>query len=79
MLPPEELAKVLQRLTDEQATELLHDWRFFARSEQVAPPGEWLVWVYLAGRGAGKTRSGAEWVREKLRNALSSCRGDEGA
>ena len=32
----------------------------------MAPPGNWLVWTYLAGRGAGKTRSGAEWIREKL-------------
>lgn len=33
----------------------------------MAPPGDWPVWVYLAGRGAGKTRSGAEWVREKVK------------
>ncbi len=61
------MAKVLQRLTDEEAAELLSDWQFFARPEQLAPPGEWLVWTYLAGRGAGKTRAGAEWVRQKLK------------
>jgi len=72
-LPPPELAKVLQQLTEEAAAELLHDWRFFARAEQMAPPGDWLVWTYLAGRGAGKTRSGAEWMREKLK---AGCRLD---
>ena len=42
-----------------------YDWRRLAREEQVAPDGEWAVWLYLAGRGSGKTRSGAEWVRER--------------
>ncbi|SON54876.1 hypothetical protein HDIA_1335 [Hartmannibacter diazotrophicus] len=27
------------------------------------PPGDWTVWLVLGGRGAGKTRTGAEWVR----------------
>lgn len=40
-------------------------WREIARPEQLPPAGEWLVWMYLAGRGAGKTRSAAEWVHEK--------------
>lgn len=40
-------------------------WREIARPEQLAPPGKWLVWAYLAGRGAGKTRSAAEWLHEK--------------
>lgn len=43
-------------------------WRQIARPEQLAPDGEWLTWLFLAGRGAGKTRSAAEWV---LENALT--------
>ena len=39
------------------------DWPSIARREQLAPPGDWSTWLILAGRGAGKTRSGAEWVR----------------
>jgi phage terminase large subunit-like protein len=35
-----------------------------ARGAQVAPLGDWLVWLILAGRGWGKTRTGAEWVKE---------------
>ena len=42
-------------------------WRDVARPEQLAPVGEWLVWLFLAGRGAGKTRSAAEQVVEWAR------------
>ena len=43
-----------------------YDWRAKARPEQVAPPGSWRTWLILAGRGWGKSRSGAEWVREQV-------------
>jgi predicted phage terminase large subunit-like protein len=39
-------------------------WRAKARPEQLAPDGDWLTWLVLAGRGFGKTRAGAEWVQE---------------
>lgn len=38
-------------------------WEFVARKEQLPPHGDWRVWMIMAGRGFGKTRSGAEWVR----------------
>lgn len=59
---------VLKGLTEAEADDLWHDWRAWARPEQTAPDGPWQVWAYIAGRGAGKTRSGAEWVREKVRS-----------
>jgi phage terminase large subunit-like protein len=65
------LTKALASLTEAEAEQLLHDWRFTARPEQVAPDGDWQVWAYIAGRGAGKTRSGAEWVREKIKAGCS--------
>ncbi len=37
-------------------------WAYRARPEQLPPPGNWRVWMIMAGRGFGKTRSGAEWV-----------------
>jgi phage terminase large subunit-like protein len=40
------------------------DWQAIARPEQLPPPGDWSVWLYLAGRGAGKTRSGAEAIKD---------------
>ena len=38
-------------------------WNYVARPEQLPPEGDWRVWMIMAGRGFGKTRSGAEWVR----------------
>jgi hypothetical protein len=34
-----------------------------ARPAQRPPAGDWRTWLVLAGRGFGKTRVGAEWVR----------------
>ena len=44
----------------------LHHWPFWAREEQRAPEGDWTTWLYLGGRGAGKTRAGAEWIRARI-------------
>ena len=49
------------------------DWQSTARPEQLAPDGNWATWVYCGGRGTGKTRSGAEWVRS-LAEAASVAR-----
>lgn len=38
----------------------------WARDAQAEPPGDWRVWLILAGRGFGKTRTGAEWVRQQV-------------
>lgn len=47
--------------------ELLYDWRFWGRPEQFEPNEDWWnVWAVVAGRGFGKTRLGAEWVKEKV-------------
>ena len=46
--------------------ELLFDWRVWRRPKQATPPGDWTIWLILAGRGFGKTRTGAEWVREQV-------------
>ena len=45
---------------------MLHHWPFWARPNQLAPDGDWLTWVILAGRGFGKTRCGSEWVRSMV-------------
>lgn len=43
------------------------DWSRHARRSQIAPAGDWLTWLILAGRGFGKTRAGAQWVIENAR------------
>ncbi len=42
------------------------DWPHLARPSQLAPAGDWFAWLILAGRGFGKTRTGAEWVRSQV-------------
>ena len=64
LLSPEEKAAVLADLDPEV---LLWDWHSWARPEQQSPEGDWNIWIYLAGRGAGKTRAAAEWVREEAK------------
>jgi phage terminase large subunit-like protein len=54
---------VLAGLTTEQLVELNWDWKFLGRPNQIAPSGDWMIWLLLAGRGFGKTRSAAEAVR----------------
>jgi phage terminase large subunit-like protein len=67
-LPDEEVAAILKELGPKKAEELRHDWGFWARPEQLEPEGSWNIWVALAGRGWGKTRAGAEWVRHRIRS-----------
>lgn len=63
LLPELQRQKILNELTEEKAAALLYDWQFWARSNQVQPEGDWTYWLLLAGRGFGKTRTGAETVR----------------
>ena len=42
---------------------LEHSWQCRARPDQLPPAGDWSTWLIMAGRGFGKTRAGAEWVR----------------
>ena len=62
LLPPDEQARALAGMDPEV---LLWDWSVWGRPEQQAPQGDWNIWAYIAGRGAGKTRTAAEWVREE--------------
>lgn len=55
--------EALAGITEEQADALLWDWTFWGRPEQQTPPGDWAIWLALSGRGWGKTRLGAEWIR----------------
>lgn len=45
-----------------------HCWPLWARPNQLPPPGDWRTWLLLAGRGFGKTRTGAEWVRSEVQH-----------
>ena len=63
-----DLRRVLKGLEPAEIARICHDWLIWARADQLPPlEGEahlhWRTWLLLGGRGAGKTRAGAEWVR----------------
>lgn len=60
---PDELADFVRRLSQPEKDE--YDWQFkeSAHDGQLPPDGAWRTWLIMAGRGFGKTRAGAEWVR----------------
>jgi phage terminase large subunit-like protein len=64
------LKRDLSELSKAQLAGLLSHWPLWARPDQLPPAAKpdgtlWRVWLYMGGRGAGKTRAGAEWVRAK--------------
>lgn len=61
-LPASERKKVLKGITQEELRKLEFDWDFWARQNQKTPSGKWITWLVLAGRGYGKTRTGAEQI-----------------
>jgi phage terminase large subunit-like protein len=58
------LKQRLDSLSDASIRALYYDWPTWARNEQLPPPGDWTTWLLMGGRGSGKTRAGAEWVRD---------------
>lgn len=65
LMPEKDRLKFLTNLTDQEAEALLFDWEFNGRPKQlegITNP-DWFLWLILAGRGFGKTRTGAEMVR----------------
>lgn len=54
---------LLSRMSERQRGSLRTHWRLWAHEGQLPQDGDWQVWLIMAGRGFGKTRAGAEWVR----------------
>ena len=70
-IPRKHRARLFRRLygASESAAEIaLHTWPLWARDNQLSPADPWTVWLLMAGRGFGKTRTGAEWVRRRVEN-----------
>ena len=66
-LPKAEVDALIRAMAPGAATAFQYDWRYRARPEQLPPVGSWRVWLLMAGRGFGKTRCGAEWVRAEVK------------
>ena len=57
---------VLAGLSNEELAYLEYSWEFWRQPHQTPPPQPWRLWLLLAGRGAGKTWTGAQWVRSEI-------------
>lgn len=71
MLPDLARAEWLATLSDDEVVALPYEWGFWARPSQRPPEEAWRFWVVQAGRGFGKTRTGAEWVRGQVQSGRS--------
>lgn len=66
-LPAAKVKEALSELSATELDELQHTWEFWARGDQIPPEGDWNTFLALAGRGWGKTRASAEWVRAQVK------------
>lgn len=63
--PAEEQEKFLEAFRDAEVSSLEGDFFLNARREQLPPEGLWSIWMIMAGRGFGKTYTGANWLIDK--------------
>jgi phage terminase large subunit-like protein len=66
---PDQIRAFLDGLSEEAMLALPYLFEFWAMAHQLPPEGDWKTWIVLGGRGAGKTRAGAEWVRSRVEGA----------
>lgn len=67
-MPPPDMEEVIKRWNIGSIIAATRRWSFWRRPDQNIPEGDWRIWLVMAGRGFGKTRMGAEWVREIAEN-----------
>lgn len=58
-------------LDDDVVEKRYFEWKRWALPKQLPPAGDWTTWLLMGGRGSGKTRAGAEWVRELARHRVT--------
>ena len=68
-MPKEVWETFLNELSEQEICALPYLFDFWALPHQRPPEGKWRSWLVLGGRGAGKTRAGAEWVRSQVEGA----------
>lgn len=64
---PEKARRKLRKIRRHELERIEESWEFWARDAQLPPGGDWRIWLFLGGRGSGKTRAGAEWIAEGVR------------
>ncbi len=74
-LSEEDRDEILALLRDNEAVAASDDWFLQARREQLEPPGDWVIWALIAGRGFGKNWSASHWLinEHEQGHAKNSC------
>lgn len=68
---PSLVYELLEQFDYKTLDQLVADWWFLARDEQLPPADTYKFWLYMAGRGSGKTRAGAEWTKDLVRQGYN--------
>ena len=71
-MTPSQIQTVVSQLSSSECEQVLYDWNIWARDKQLIPPGNWNTWLILAGRGFGKTRTGAEAAKDEITSGRSA-------
>ena len=72
---PETVEAFLDSLSEGALLALPFLFEFWTLEHQLPPEDDWRTWVIMGGRGAGKTRAGAEWVRSEVEGAMPLSKG----
>ncbi|MEL6793056.1 MAG: terminase family protein, partial [Pseudomonadota bacterium] len=69
-LPEPARRKLIDGLSDNAVAAMPYLFELWAiPAHQIEPEGDWTTWLIIGGRGAGKTRTGAEWIRSQVEGA----------
>jgi phage terminase large subunit-like protein len=71
-MPPWKRKLFLDSMDDEGRLQVAETWHLHARRSQLPDTSNWRTWLLLGGRGSGKTRAAAEWVRNLMENQICS-------
>lgn len=63
----EEIQILINSLNEDELEKFYTDWTIWARDEQLQPQTNWFIWLILTGRGWGKTRTGAEFIIDRVK------------
>ena len=64
--PQHKAEAFVNSMTDADLLMLFYEWSFWARNEQLTPTGKWFIWLILAGRGWGKTKTAVQWAIDEV-------------
>src|SRR4051794_12451513 len=65
-LSPELRREIMATMTPADLAALEYSWEFWRQPHQTPPPPPWRLWLLCAGRGAGKSWTGAQWGRNEI-------------